>query len=81
MSEVGGWTKRSDSVVVSCRILPGFGFSFFFFSSKTVWRYRDGLINLVEESYIFLLSQTEYGIFLWLLRFYYDKIGVVFISV
>ena len=57
MSEVGGWTNTIESLLV-------FGFLFFFFISKTVWIYMDGLINLVEESYVFPLSEAEYEFFL-----------------
>ena len=41
----------------------------------------DGLINLVEESYIFHVTQPEYVFILQLLKIYYEKIGIVFIPV
>ena len=40
----------------------------------------DGLIFPIEESYILNIIQSDWEFIISLLGFYYDKIGVVFIS-
>ena len=64
VSEVGGvvfdlteWLRSVESFLV-------LGIHYLFYNSKTVWRYMDGLIFPIEESYILNMIQSFWELFL-----------------